>query len=183
LIRSAATELRNYALLVVEAIDCGMATCGSSLAGVLEAGFVDLLLTLQPHTQGEKLVAAEAASRADRIRAVTQYIDDHLDRKLAIEQLADVAGCSVRSLQATFMELCGMTPTEFVRRRRLAVARELLEAPEGDFTVTDVAQRTGFTQLARFSGNYKAVYGEYPSQTLGRVAVQRSEEKDARREC
>jgi AraC-like DNA-binding protein len=177
LIRAAAAEIFNYGLLMVEAIDRHVAESGSSLAEVLEVGFVDLLLMLQPHTQGETLARSEACERSHRIRTVTEYIDANLVRKLSVAQLANVAGCGVRSLQATFMELCGMSPTEYVRGRRLAMARQLLEAAGSDTTITGVAHQTGFSQPARFADYYKRAYGELPSETLQR-AVSRDGEQE-----
>jgi AraC-like DNA-binding protein len=166
-------ELLAYCLLVVEAIDRGVAPAGSHVAGVLEDGLVGMLLDRQPHNQGSVLFRAEAAKRSARIRAVDQHVDNHLAGALPVPQLARVARCNVRSLQETFMELCGMSPAEYVRRRRLSAARAMLEAG-GDVTVAAIAKRTGFAHLARFSGIYRARYGEYPSDTLRRARALRT---------
>jgi AraC-like DNA-binding protein len=49
---------------------------------------------------------------------------------------------------------------------RLERVREELLCAEPGETVTAIAMRWGFTHLARFSGIYRARFGELPSQTL-----------------
>ncbi len=169
-----ASELLAYAHLVVTAIDNGSAAPDSSLAMVLENGFADLLLEVQPHTLGTNLSRSESMTRAGRVRALAEYVEGHLDEPLTASHLAEVAGCSVRSLQTTFAELCGMSPLEWVRRRRLSAARRLLESGTTASTVSEVALRTGFSHLARFAASYKKRYGEPPSRTLRRSAANAS---------
>jgi AraC-like DNA-binding protein len=47
--------------------------------------------------------------------------------------------------------------------------RTLRNADPDIVNVTEVARRYGFTQLGRFAGVYRAVFGESPSTTLKRV--------------
>jgi AraC-like DNA-binding protein len=170
LLDASAEELRNYCLLVVTAIDQGLAPRDSHVAKVLENGFLDLLLDLQPHTYGESLSRSKAESRQDRVRIVSQLLARHYREPLSVEQLADAAGCSVRTLQTTFTDLCGLSPMDYVRRYRLSRARELLEANQPPATISEIASRTGFTHVARFASCYRARYGESPSETRRRVA-------------
>ncbi|MCU0962752.1 MAG: hypothetical protein MUF48_21860, partial [Pirellulaceae bacterium] len=79
LINTAAAELCGFGLLVVEALDRGTAQAGGAVAQVLETGLVDLLLELQPHTLGRALAESGAALRSDRIQAVRDHLDRHLD--------------------------------------------------------------------------------------------------------
>lgn len=174
-INDGAPELLAYALLVVEAIDRGAAPAGSSVARVLEDGFLDLLLELQPHSQGQRLHRTDRGSRAARVRALGEYVDAHLDRRVTIGQLARAASCSTRALQTTFTDLCGLSPMEYVQRRRLSAARVMLEAVDRTSSVSDVALACGFSHLARFAARYKARYGESPSETRRRVRAGRKD--------
>jgi AraC-like DNA-binding protein len=164
-----AAEIFNYCLLIVEAIDRGSARSGSAVATALEAGLADILLELQPHTCSRAMADTEKTVDSDRVDAVTELLRTNLGERLTATRLAEAAGCSVRALQATFLELCGMSPLEFVQRHRLARARELLEAAGRSSRIYQIAQRTGFAQLGRFAAAYKAMYGESPSDTLRRA--------------
>jgi transcriptional regulator GlxA family with amidase domain len=121
---------------------------------------------LQPHTFGTSSVGTKMSANMERVQAVTDHIDRNLGEKLRVEQLAEVADCSLRTLQLTIAELFGMTVVEFVRSRRLKEARRLLEAGDAGATVTDIGNRIGLSQLGRFSSDYRATYGESPSETL-----------------
>lgn len=65
---------------------------------------------------------------------------------------------------------CGMRvrcnrPNQYLRIRRLnQVHRELRGA--GRASVTEVALRFGFFELARFARGYRSLFGELPSETL-----------------
>jgi transcriptional regulator GlxA family with amidase domain len=50
--------------------------------------------------------------------------------------------------------------------------RRALRAVTGEAgTVTDVATLHGFYELGRFAGEYKALFGEAPSQTLHKARI------------
>ena len=173
LIESGAETIRQYWRLMAEAIDRDVAVAGSPLARVLEEGLVDLLLRLQPHSHSCLLNEAETTARSHLVEIVAAHVDEHLAEPFSVQDLADVAGCSVRVLQTILLELHGTSPVAFVRRRRLAAARKMLETADSGMSITAIAQRCGFPQLGRFSVEYKATYGESPSQTKQRVAMQR----------
>jgi len=101
-------------------------------------------------------------------RAATEFIERHLDRPLSVTAVAAAVGMSTRTLQATFRSELRTTPTAYVRDRRLdRVRAELAEAAVvGGATVTEIATRWGITHLGRFAGEYRARFGESPSQTL-----------------
>ncbi|MCD6732187.1 MAG: helix-turn-helix domain-containing protein, partial [Burkholderiaceae bacterium] len=71
-------------------------------------------------------------------------------------------------LQAGFRRYRNSTPIEFVRVQRLAKAREALAGAQPGTRVTDVALGVGYFHLGRFAAEYKARYGESPSDTLAR---------------
>ncbi|MBJ8341848.1 AraC family transcriptional regulator [Antrihabitans sp. YC3-6] len=106
--------------------------------------------------------------RPPPVKRAIELIERHPDAQLGVEQLAEVAGVSARSLQRHFRETVGLSPHEYVQRVRLArVHTELqLSRPGSGATVTDVALRWGFTHVPRFAGLYQERYGVAPSETL-----------------
>lgn len=70
---------------------------------------------------------------------------------------------STRTLQRQFADLHGIGLLEYARRRRLDLARELLE--RGDATVAQAAHRAGYAHPANFATAFRRQFGMPPSQT------------------
>lgn len=101
-----------------------------------------------------------------QVKRVEEWIDAHYADPVAVDDLAAVAGISVRSLQNAFRRLRGCTPMEALTRRRLEAAREALYAASPQTTVTQVAADCGFFHFGRFASQYRCAFGEVPSATL-----------------
>lgn len=101
------------------------------------------------------------------IRRALEHIDAHAAEAVSVADLAAVARLSVRALQAGIRRHTGLTPTQYLRDRRLDGARGQLLAADPETTgVADVARTWGFTHHARFSRDYRLRFGEYPRDTL-----------------
>ena len=74
---------------------------------------------------------------------------------------------SARALQIGFRRFRNTTPMGYPRAVRLALARtELARGGQGARSVAAVANALEFAHLGRFARDYKARFGEPPSQTL-----------------
>lgn len=118
-----------------------------------------------------------APSYNERIRAfqvgrdARRFVDDHLDEDVlpSVIDLCEVLGVSERTLRYAFQEYVGLSPVAYLRVCRLNKVRAVLAASDpAHTTVTQVAMRHGFLHLGRFSGDYRRMFGETPSATLGR---------------
>ena len=87
--------------------------------------------------------------------------------EITVEDLARKAGVSVSTLNRGFGRHRGYSPSAFLKRLRLAHARRLLEAGAAT-TVVGVALRCGFANPSRFANDYRAAFGESPTETLRR---------------
>ena len=58
----------------------------------------------------------------------------------------------------------------FARMVRLRHAREMLASGDPEASVTSVAFICGFGNLGHFARDYRAIFGERPSETLARAA-------------
>ncbi len=105
---------------------------------------------------------------ADLARAVG-WLRGHLSEPVRLDILAQVAGVRPRTLETHFKMFLGTTPLGWVRRMRLARARQEFVRRGADATVTDVALSAGFTQLGRFAAEYRKAFGELPSATVQRA--------------
>ena len=71
-----------------------------------------------------------------------------------------------RTLQNHFHAVLGQPPADFLKAVRLNACRRALRAATPGETVQDLAARWGFFHMGHFSQDYKALFGELPSQTL-----------------
>ncbi len=86
-------------------------------------------------------------------------------------ELCRVTRVSERTLQYVFSAEYGVTPIEFVRIRRLQLARrELLSASQGANVIRGIVRRCGYRHGGKFAAAYRGPYGEFPSDTLRRDA-------------
>lgn len=105
---------------------------------------------------------------ADLARALG-WLRTHLSETIQLDRLAQVAGVRPRTLESHFKMFLGTTPLGWVRRMRLARARQQLIRPGPRASVTDAALANGFHQLGRFAAQYRKAFGEPPSATLERA--------------
>lgn len=125
---------------------------------------VKLFELLQPDVRRELL--GEVRPSFERL---AEYIEGHLGHEIGIEQLATMANLSRRALYDLFESSVGLSPRQYIRRRRLARVRTaLLEPASGVRNVTEIALECGFSHLGRFADCYRQEFGELPSQTLCR---------------
>jgi AraC-like DNA-binding protein len=104
------------------------------------------------------------------MKRIGEWAADSPEETLNLLELSQVAGVSLRQLQHAFKAFTGMTPTHWLRLRRLNSARrELLARTPNDTTVAEVAMNWSFWHLGRFSSSYRALFKELPSETLKRA--------------
>jgi AraC-like DNA-binding protein len=104
------------------------------------------------------------------MKRIGEWAADSPEETLNLMELARIAGVSLRQLQHAFKAFTGMTPTHWLRLRRLNSAhRELLRRSPMDTTVAEVAMQWSFWHLGRFSSSYRALFRELPSETLKRT--------------
>jgi AraC family transcriptional activator of tynA and feaB len=109
-------------------------------------------------------------TRTVRLLQVKDFIERHLaDPDLDLPTVARGNAMSVRYLHLLF-DPTGETAGQFLRRRRLDRAHELLLAPGAPVSVTEVAVRTGFDSPSTFSRAYRNRFGVSPREARRREA-------------
>ncbi|MEZ4866297.1 MAG: AraC family transcriptional regulator [Caldilineaceae bacterium] len=100
-----------------------------------------------------------------------QFMDDHLDQPLSVDELARRAHRSryhfIRSFQRAFHQ----TPHQYLIQRRLEKAKALLA--DSNLPVTEICLVVGFTSLGSFSTLFRNSVGWPPSVYRARVWEQR----------
>lgn len=137
-------------------------------AGQLDEFVMSSLLYAHRSSYSEFLTRPGQGVEHRATRAAKDFIEMHLAEPITVADIAAAAGVSERTLQAAFQSELSTTPTAYVRTRRLERAHaDLADAAATDMvSVTTIAARWGFGHLGRFAAEYKARFGESPSQTL-----------------
>ena len=110
--------------------------------------------------------AEEGADRdAEVLRRASDLTRAHLADPLAVGDVAQAAGLSLRGLQLLYQRRLGSTPLLQLRRLRLEAARAALQAATGE-SIGAIARRLGYRNVGRFSAHYREEFGEAPSATV-----------------
>jgi AraC-like DNA-binding protein len=137
------------------------------------ASFTDLIMALvlqgMPHNYLERL---KNRSRSGVVPAYVRRAEDFMHANAAapirMEQVADAAGCSVRTLGAVFRRFRDTTPLAALHAIRLERIQAELRLSATGGSTAEVARRYGFTNGGRFSAAYRRRFGEAPLDTAGR---------------
>ena len=123
--------------------------------------------------RGAERLSSEAGAcpvrRLEVVRAACDAMSLRLGQRVSVGSLCDLTGVSPRALAYYFRQTLGVAPMAWLRAKRFTEARRtLLREKHGGASVTTIATRCGFTHLGRFSVEYRARFGESPSETLAR---------------
>lgn len=100
------------------------------------------------------------------IEAVRNYVLHNITDDFDIDHLASLCHVSTKTLYNIFNRELGITPANYIRGIKLESIHQELRQGENIRNVTEIAIRYGFTNLSRFSNQYKQLFGELPSATL-----------------
>ncbi|SDS29000.1 AraC-type DNA-binding protein [Friedmanniella luteola] len=145
----------------------------STLPGPLPADLHTDLAGLPPDARARAFAAALAPHRPDEpgedpaLTALVRRIE--ADAGLVrVEQLVELAGCSVRTLQRRFRRHLGVSPKWVLARFRLQEAALALEQePEPD--LADLAVRLGWYDQAHLTNDLRRMLGETPARYAARA--------------
>jgi AraC family ethanolamine operon transcriptional activator len=105
------------------------------------------------------------------VRKVEDYIDQAGARPVHISEICSKLNVSRRTLHRAFQDALGIGPVAFLQRRRLCDVHSAIRSGDPDTTtIAEIALQHGFLNLGRFSGYYRSLFGEYPSETFAQRA-------------
>ena len=96
---------------------------------------------------------SENKSGHNRLAFIIQYIKDHLDHPLTIEDLSKKAYMSESNFHRVFKNELGISPIDFINNERIKLATSLLQNPR--IKIKEVYMRCGFNSLSYFNRVFK----------------------------
>jgi AraC-like DNA-binding protein len=165
-----AGRLQTVLDLVAQELDQPSGLGSSHVAGRhLEGLVLDGLLLGQPHNYSQAALGLSRRAPGGVVKRAIELIEERPVEPWTTVSLATELHLSVRALQAGFQREVGMTPMAYLRMVRMRRAHVALkEANPAETTVQAVAVSLGLLHQGRFAVNYRALFGEMPSETLRR---------------
>ena len=109
------------------------------------------------------------ARRYARFRRARDFVMEHINEKLHVDDLAEELHLSERGVECLFQDMLGMAPSVFIRHQKLHHVHDaLLRSCPRLGRVKEVALTWGFWHLGRFAHDYRELFGESPADTLAK---------------
>ena len=95
-----------------------------------------------------------------------EYIEQNLEHNVSLTALAEVAGVSLYHFAKAFKQSTGATPHQYVLRRKIDRAKELLSAKR---SVLEASARTGFVDQSHIKKIFRRVVGITPTEYRNQI--------------
>jgi len=116
-----------------------------------------------------KMKGLAGTTRRNALAKAREWVRVHQTQPVRVHDLSQAVGVSERTLHRVFVEYYGVGPSEYMRAIRLSeVHRELRLADPKTTKIKDIAAKLGFWHASQFATDYRHLFGELPSETLGR---------------
>ncbi len=161
-------EFRGFMLAVLESVSRTPAMLQyAAMQKGLEHALLSSVVKAVDHTDDPSRSLASPTTRHAIVSRAQEYMREHVEEPLTVEDLCRVLGVSRRTLQYSFQEVLQLNPVSYLRAMRLNGVRRMLKASEPErASVQDIAARWGFWHLSHFANDYRRMFGELPSETL-----------------
>ena len=128
-------------------------TMANALSVHLLQNYSTRKFTLQEYTDGLP---------KHKLRQVVDYIKEHLEQNLSINELAKLLQMSPHYFGRLFKQSMEITPYQYILQCRVEKAKVLL--PKKELTIADIAQRVGFAHQSHLNHHFKRIVGVTPKQ-------------------
>jgi transcriptional regulator GlxA family with amidase domain len=155
---------------ITAGIDLALALVEEDLGRRFALELARMLVMFLKRPGGQSQFSSELISQIaspDRLEDLVEWIHDHLDRPLTIEDLAQRSKMSARNFQRVFTRQCGMPPAKFIERLRVERARVIIE--DTGLSMNEVARKSGFDDEQRMRRSFQRRLGINPADHADRV--------------
>jgi AraC family ethanolamine operon transcriptional activator len=124
---------------------------------------------LSPADVMERPRARDGRTRQRIVREADEYLSANPARPVYTDELCTALGTSASRLHQAFYATFSISPHRYLKMRRMSMVRTVLLSRSGPWhSVKAAALSHGFWHLGQFAHDYRAMYGEAPSETLAR---------------
>ena len=142
-----------------------LSPCGQSTKTVQAIGFMAVIETLFT-MQSRAKISTRLTSKM--LAGVDEYIKDHIDEALRLQDLAGVCGMSTHHFARSFKALTGRTPYQHILDKRVMIARRKLVS--STLSIAEVAYDTGFSSQSHMTEIFRRMIGVTPGKVRDQSA-------------
>jgi transcriptional regulator GlxA family with amidase domain len=118
-------------------------------------------IEIDRHSQSPFIIFAGQKSHDDEVVKQAQaYIEENLDKKISIEDLASKFAVGRRNFDRRFIKATGNTPIEYAQRVKMEAAKKLFETDCRN--IKEVMYETGYSDMKAFREVFRKVTGVSP---------------------
>jgi AraC-like DNA-binding protein len=117
--------------------------------------------------KSNQIVVQRDHAESPLIVRARKFIGDHLGEDLSLGTVARAVNTSVFYFCKLFKKATGLTFTEYVNRRRIEQAKNLLL--NRNLRISEIAYEAGFQSLTHFNRVFRKVLGESPTSFRHRL--------------
>lgn len=138
-----------------------------SVAEIMESNALMRLLLSAFLKTAHPLGTPNSMMAMNKFQHVIEYIHEHLDSYISLPQLAELAGLHPTYFSNVFTKLMGISPIQYINRKRIEKAQTLLLSTEK--SLEEIARQVGFTDVFYFPRVFKKTAGLPPATYRNRL--------------
>lgn len=157
----------SYLMRMLRALKCRRAPIKPEMLHRLAARCVERVAALLS-AETDSGLPQRTANPHKVVFAAERIMDEFLRQPLTAADLCRELDISERALRYAFQEVRGFSPMAAYKARRLNEVRRELKSANERGAITRISSNWGFWHTGEFSADYLRLFGERPSQTMGR---------------
>ena len=118
------------------------------------------------HVHNEKYLASPR-----HVRQACELIESKIHESISITHLCNETDVSARTLQNGFKKYLGLSPSEYIRERRLEHIHKTLQNADKNTNVSRIMWEYGISNPGLWANFYYKKYGCYPSETFKKTIL------------
>lgn len=141
-------------------------------ADAVEESFMQTLRLMLPQWAAASMPLTLPSTDHPRLRPMLDFIIEHLDQGLQVDDLATRFGASTRTVMRLFQNELSISFTTYMRIARIIKALDLFSKPGAN--VSRVCYEVGYESVSAFSNTFSQLMGMRPNQYLKFSAQQQN---------
>lgn len=123
---------------------------------LLCTSFIIIATSLSSFSDYEKSLAKDKQF----MERILKYLDEHFTEDISINDIASYLGCSNSYISHLFKKSMGITPLQYIIKRRIGLAQTLLIST--DLSATQIATMVGYDNTNYFINSFTKIIGITP---------------------